>query len=110
VSRQVSSSQTLLQSLLVGGQERLQTLLLAASRVQLPTRCLSDGESASSDEGVVEALLEQCLDLILQWISRRERDSSAYSTPFCRLLNGSFVYSSSAILGFPGLRLCFLLP
>ena len=111
VSRQVSSSQILLESLLLGGRERLAALLVAASRIRLPTRSDSDDdECASSDESAIQAFLERCLDLILQWMTRNERDSGAYSAPLRRLFDALFLDSPSACPDFPGLRLCFFLP
>jgi hypothetical protein len=110
VSRQVSSSQVLIESLLLGGRERLEALLVAASRIKLPTRGQPDGESVSSDETAIQALLERCLDLILQWMTRNERESGAYSAPLPRLMNALLIDSPAPSPDFPGLRLCFSLP
>jgi hypothetical protein len=107
VSRQVSSSQTLIQSLLLGGRERLGALLFAASRIKVPSRGQSDGEYAPSDESTIQALLERCLDLLLQWMTRHERESGAYSAPLRRSLSALRVDSPTPSPNFPGLRLCF---
>jgi len=83
VNGSVARSRVLARTLLLSGQRRLQDLLAAAPRLQLPVEqvlafCHSGESENTPEEAAAQALIELCLGLMLQWMAegaRRQRTS-----------------------------------
>jgi hypothetical protein len=74
VNSSVSRSRTVARTLFLSGQQRLQGLLASAPRFRLPVEqmlalCRSGGMTHTPEEAVVQALLELCIAMILQWLT-----------------------------------------
>jgi hypothetical protein len=75
--------EALARALILDGRERLRGLRSAAPHFSLPVDQLlkmvrsheANDEDWSPEESVVKALLEMCVGLMLQWLSRRYRES-----------------------------------
>lgn len=71
--------EALARALIIDGQQRLRTLRDAAPHLHLPLEQLlemvqyrdDNREDLSGEEGAVQAMLEMCLGLMLQWLSKR---------------------------------------
>jgi hypothetical protein len=74
----MDQSEALARTLLLDGRQRLQRLLAAAPRLNLPLDRVLEilhaadqgDQSDTTEENAVQALLEMCLGLMLQWLSR----------------------------------------
>jgi hypothetical protein len=87
--------EALARALILDGQQRLCRLRDAAPHLHLPLAQLlemirskdDNREGLSEEESAVQAMLEMCLGLMLQWLSRRTyRSYPATSCIACRLL------------------------
>ncbi len=86
VTQSVSHTQALARTLLLSGQQRLRDLVAAAPHLRLSLeRVLSPNHSLGTDseaeEAAVQALLEMCLGLILEWIARISRRPHFFALP-----------------------------
>jgi hypothetical protein len=73
VNSSVSRSRALARTLFLGGQQRLHNLLASAPRLHLPVEqvlvlCYAGGTEYTPEKAAVQALLELCIALILQWL------------------------------------------
>jgi hypothetical protein len=74
VNSKVSRSRTVARTLFLSGQQRLHNLVASAPRFHLPVEqmlalCRAGGTTHTPEEAVVQALLELCIALILQWLT-----------------------------------------
>ncbi len=102
----VAQSETLARTLLLDGRQRLQKMLASAPRLNLPLERVleiihatdEDDQANTAEENAIQALVEMCLGLMLQWLSqedhrsyaptlltRREAELPSDNPPFSRL-------------------------
>lgn len=116
LSGQIANPQAIARVLLLDGQQRLNKLLDAAPRLEFPLDLervlearLSDGDDSTPEGNAVQALIELCLGLMLQWLHKD--DHSPYIPPPLpegRLIFSSYIFAipSFLLLQPPRTRAC----
>lgn len=115
VNGSVARSQVLARTLLLSGQRRMQDLMAAAPRLQLPVEqmlafCHSGESKNTPEEAVAQALIELCLGLMLQWMAQGVRRGKISVVPRKRCRVSLVCFPSYPSQRPPRTRACPYLP
>lgn len=116
----IAQPEALARALLLDGRQRLRRLLDAAPRLNLPLEDVlkilrsgdGDSEEQTAEESAIQALLEMCLGLMLQWLAEKKAQSEV-SAPSKKAQRIYTPYSPSLhllLLRPPRTRACPTLP